>query len=336
MNVAILGNGGFGTALAVVLSATHRVRLWGHDGAYTQEIARTRRNPRYLAGIELPAAVQVTSDLGEVFAEVDVVLAAVPTQYVRSVMLAAVALVPSGSLPAGVPVVSLAKGLEQGTVLRPSQVIAAVCADRCPVLVLSGPSHAEELARGLPATVVLAGDARDAELVERLQAELSSRALRIYRNPDVLGVELCGALKNVMALAAGIADGLGFGDNAKAAVLARGVVEMARYGEAEGARRETFYGLAGVGDLAVTAFSRHGRNRAFGERIGRGESMPAILASSPKVVEGVWTARAVRERSRALGIEMPLCEAVCRVLYDGFAPKAAVSALMLRDPKEEG
>jgi glycerol-3-phosphate dehydrogenase (NAD(P)+) len=200
-------------------------------------------------------------------------------------------------------------------------------------LVLSGPSHAEELVVGLPATVVLAG--ADHDRVAALQTALSNPALRIYRNTDVLGVELCGALKNVMALAAGIADGLGFGDNAKAAVLARGVVEMARYGVAEGAQRETFYGLAGIGDLAVTAFSRHGRNRAFGERIGRGESMSAILASSPKVVEGVWTARVVRQRSRELGIEMPLSEAVCTVLYDGVAPRAAVMSLMARDHKEE-
>jgi len=329
MNVAILGNGGFGWALAIVLGTVHRVRLWGHDREYTREIARTRHNPRYLPGVELPAGVPVSSELGEVLVGADLVLAAVPSQHVRAVLGDA-----ARFLSPGVPVISLAKGLEQGTGLRPSQVIAEVCRDQ-PVLVISGPSHAEELARGLPATVVLAGDPRHAELIGSLQASLSGRALRIYRNPDVKGVELCGALKNVMALAAGIAEGLGFGDNAKAAVLARGIVEMARYGEAEGARRETFFGLAGVGDLAVTAFSRHGRNRAFGERIGRGESMAAILASSHKVVEGVWTARVVLERSRTLGIEMPLCEAVCQVLYDGVAPRAAVSALMQRDPKEE-
>lgn len=331
MNVAIVGNGGFGTALAVVLHrAAHRVRLWGHDPVYTAEIARTRRNPRYLANVELAPAIVVTSDPGEALDAAAVVLAAVPTQHVRSVLQGMVSV-----LPAGVPIVSLAKGLEQASGKRPSQVIVEECQGRSPAFVLSGPSHAEELALGLPATVVLAGSADQTALVEHLQAELSNRALRIYRNPDVLGVELCGALKNVMALAAGIADGLGFGDNAKAAVLARGVVEMARYGTAEGAKRETFYGLAGVGDLAVTAFSPHGRNRAFGERIGRGEAMAAILASTRKVAEGVWTARAVRARSEALGIEMPLSEAVCRVLYDGIAPQAAVAELMLRDHKEE-
>jgi glycerol-3-phosphate dehydrogenase (NAD(P)+) len=259
------------------------------------------------------------------------VLAAIPTQHVRAVLEQL-----RVALPPAVPLVSLAKGLEEASGKRPSQVIAEVCGEGFPVLALSGPSHAEELALGLPATVVLAGDNAHAELIEHLQTSLSNPALRIYRNSDLLGVELCGALKNVMALAAGIADGLGFGDNAKAAVLTRGLVEMARYGEAEGARRDTFFGLAGVGDLAVTAFSRHGRNRAFGERVGRGESVAAILASTPKVVEGVWTARAVRARSRQLGIDMPLCEAVGRVLYDGVEPRTAVTALMQRVHKEEG
>ncbi|MEZ5964690.1 MAG: NAD(P)H-dependent glycerol-3-phosphate dehydrogenase [Planctomycetota bacterium] len=328
MNVAILGNGGFGSALAIVLGRDHRVRLWGHDRAYTQEVARTRHNPRYLSRATLPESIVVTTEFDEVFAGAEVILAAVPTQHVRAVAQQA-----APRMSSDVPIVSLAKGLEQLSGRRPSEVLVEVCGGTREVLVLSGPSHAEELALGLPATVVLAGG--DVACLERLQSELSGPALRIYRNSDVLGVELCGALKNVMALAAGIADGLGFGDNAKAAVLARGLVEMARYGEVEGARRETFYGLAGVGDLAVTAFSRHGRNRAFGERIGRGEAMADILASSPKVVEGVWTARAVRERSRSLGIEMPLCEAVCDVLYDGAAPRSAVSALMTRDPKEE-
>jgi glycerol-3-phosphate dehydrogenase (NAD(P)+) len=328
MNIAILGNGGFGTALAIVLQrAGHGVRLWGHDADYTASIARTRRNPRYLAEAVLAPEIEVGSSAARVLADAQVVLVAVPAQHVRGVLRALQAhLVP------GVPMVSLSKGIEQTTGKRPSEVIAEVSGVRAPVLVLSGPSHAEELALGLPATVVLAGNEHDSV---RLQAALSNPALRIYRNADVLGVELCGALKNVMALAAGIAEGLGFGDNAKAAVLARGVVEMARYGVAAGARRDTFFGLAGIGDLAVTAFSRHGRNRAFGERLGRGESMAAILASSPKVVEGVWTARAVRERGQQLGIELPLCEAVCQVLYDGVPPRAAVMTLMARDHKAE-
>jgi len=181
---------------------------------------------------------------------------------------------------------------------------------------------------------VLAGT--DEALLVRLQDQLATPTFRIYRNRDLLGTELCGALKNVMAVAAGIADGLGYGDNAKAAILSRGVVEMARYGDAAGAESRTFYGLAGVGDLAVTAFSRHGRNRAFGERIGRGEVLQQILASTRKVAEGVWTSRVVVERAQLLAVDMPIARAVADVLFAGLPPKDAVRALMERDPKAEG
>jgi glycerol-3-phosphate dehydrogenase (NAD(P)+) len=330
MKIAILGNGGFGTAMAIALARAGRtVALWGHDHAYTGQIARTRQNPRYLEGVLLPEAVQVTTDAEQALADCAAVLVAVPTQHVRSTLQ------PMAQLLAGeVPIVSLAKGLEQSTGLRPSEVIALLCGAAQRVLVLSGPSHAEEIARDLPTTVVLAGPKE--AMVQHLQDALATRSFRIYRNQDVLGTELCGALKNVMALAAGIADGLGYGDNTKAAILSRGIVEMARYGIALGADERTFYGLAGVGDLAVTAFSRHGRNRAFGERIGRGETLQQALAASPKVAEGVWTSQVLDERARALGIEMPIASAVARVLYEGLPPQDAVRALMERDRKAEG
>ncbi len=331
MKLTILGNGGFGTALAILADATgHAVRLWGHDPAYTAELAATRRNPRYLAVATLPASVAVTADAATALDGAELILAAIPTQHVRSVLAGM-----GTMLPRGVPIVSLAKGLEQASGKRPSEVIAEVTGGRSPVLVLSGPSHAEEIAEGKPATLVLAADAAQGATCLRLQEALSSPRFRIYRNTDVLGVELCGALKNVIAIAAGIADGLGYGDNAKAAVLTRGLVEMVRYGEVEGAQRATFYGLAGIGDLAVTAFSRHGRNRAFGERVGKGERADAVLASSRKVVEGAWTSRAVRARARARGIAMPLTDAVCGVLFEAVPAEAAVRALMLRDPKDE-
>ena len=331
MKVAVLGNGAFGTALSVVAHhAGHQVSLWGHDATYTEEIARTRRNPRYLPPeIEVPEPIEVSHDAASVLGGAEVVLVAVPTQHVREAVSGLVT-----HVPAGVPLVSLCKGLEQSTGLRPTEVLREVVGAGSPLLVLSGPSHAEEVAAGLPAAVVLAGESDSG--VRRLQEAFTGANLRIYAQRDPLGVELCGAVKNVMALAAGVADGLGYGDNAKAAILSRGVVEMARYGRAEGAELATFYGIAGVGDLAVTAFSRHGRNRAFGERIGRGESMEAILRSTHKVAEGMWTSRVVRDRARELDIEMPITDAVCAVLFDGVSAEKAVRSLMERDPKEEG
>lgn len=329
MKVAILGNGGFGTAMALVAHrAGHAVAMWGHDPIHTAEMAATRRNPRYLDGVVLPDAMRISTDARAVLERCDVVLVAVPTQHVRKVTIGLAA-----HVPAGVPVVSLAKGIEQDTGDRPSQVLAAVLGGPDRVFALSGPSHAEEVARELPTTVVLAGP--DAAQLQALQTALGTATFRVYRNDDLLGIEVCGALKNVMALAAGIADGLGYGDNAKAAILSRGLVEMARYGKVHGADPRTFFGLAGVGDLAVTAFSRHGRNRAFGERIGRGETLAQALAASPKVAEGVWTSRVVAAAARGHGVEMPIACAVADVLFDGLSPRDAVRALMERDVKAE-
>ena len=329
MKVAVLGNGGFGTAMALVLhKAGHDVSLWGHDAVYTASIAATRRNPRYLEDVELPASIVVTNDAVAALAGAEVVLVAVPTQHVRKVVQA---MLPH--LPAGAALVSLAKGLEQKTGLRVSSILAELVGDPARVFVLSGPSHAEEVARSVPTTVVIAGP--EGDRLTALQTALSTPTFRVYRNTDVLGIELCGAVKNVMALAAGIADGLGYGDNSKAAILARGIVEMARFGVASGADARTFYGIAGVGDLAVTAFSRHGRNRAFGERIGKGATLQQALAASPKVAEGVYTSRVVVEAAQKLGIEMPIAEAVTRILFDGMSPRDAVRALMERDPKAE-
>lgn len=329
MKVAILGNGGFGTAMALSMARSgHEVALWGHDAVYTAHIAASRQNPRYLEGITLPDRVHVTNDAQAALAGCQLVLVAVPTQHVRAVVAN---LAPW--LPAAVPLVSLAKGLEQATGKRPTVILAELVGHRERVFALSGPSHAEEIARELPTTVVVAGD--DEAVLQRLQGALQTKSFRVYRNRDVLGIELCGALKNVMALAAGIADGLGYGDNAKAAILTRGLVEMQRYGLASGADKQTFFGLAGVGDLAVTAFSRHGRNRAFGERIGRGETLAQALAASPKVAEGVWTSQVVVSEAQKLGVEMPIATAVARVLFEGLTPRDAVRELMERDPKAE-
>ena len=330
MRIAILGNGGFGTAMALTLArAGHTVSMWGHDAIYTASIAASRKNPRYLSDVTLPDSIRVSNDATAVLDRAEVILVAVPTQHIRAVLTSM-----RVALGTTAPVVSLAKGLEQATGMRPSQIIAAVLGASDRAVVLSGPSHAEEIAHGQPTTVVVAGPGEDA--LCHLQAALQTDRFRVYRNSDLLGVELCGALKNVMALAAGIADGLGYGDNAKAAILSRGLVEMQRYGLACGADPNTFFGLAGVGDLAVTAFSSHGRNRAFGERIGRGETLEQALQSSPKVAEGVWTAKVLAAEVQKHGIEMPIATAVWQVLYEGMSPSHAVTALMERDPKAEG
>ncbi len=329
MKVAILGNGGFGTAMALSLArAGHAVAMWGHDAVYTTQIAASRQNPRYLDGVTLPDSIRIGSDAAAVLDRSELVLVAVPTQHVRSVVTTV-----APQLPVTAPLVSLAKGLEQATGKRPTEVIAEVLGAAARVFALSGPSHAEEIARELPTTVVVAG--HDEAGLQWLQTALQTKSFRVYRNRDVLGIEVCGALKNVMALAAGIADGLGYGDNAKAAILTRGLVEMQRYGLACGADKHTFFGLAGVGDLAVTAFSRHGRNRAFGERIGRGETLEQALKASPKVAEGVWTSKVVAKEQARLGVEMPIAVAVSRVLFDGLPAKQAVRELMERDPKAE-
>ena len=327
-NVGIIGAGSWGTALALLLQGNKiPVTLWGHDEEHVRGIAERRENSPYLPGIAVPDSLRLTAELGDLSA-CDLLLLVTPSKAIREV---AARLSASGVRDSAV-LLSCTKGVERGSGLRMSEVIAEHFPSH-PLAVLSGPSHAEEVVRAMPTTVVLAG--HDPRALQELQAVLSTPTFRIYRNADVIGVELCGALKNVMALAAGIADGLGCGDNTKAAILSRGIVEMTRFGKACGADERTFYGLAGVGDLAVTAFSRHGRNRAFGERIGKGETVQQALAASPKVAEGVWTSRVVAERAHAMQVEMPIADAVSRVLWFGLPPQQAVKALMERDPKAE-
>jgi glycerol-3-phosphate dehydrogenase (NAD(P)+) len=224
------------------------------------------------------------------------------------------------------------KGIEGGTFARPSQIIRDVFGAR-PISVLSGPSHAEELARGLPASVVVSGASE--ELNARIRDLLSHQSFRVYTSQDAPGVELAGALKNILGIAAGICDGLGFGDNAKAALLTRGLVEIARLGIELGARRETFYGLAGMGDVVTTCYSSYGRNRSLGERIGRGESLEQILAQMVNVAEGVPTTRSVHALSRLLGVEMPITAELHKILFEKKPPHSAVVDLMVRAPRVE-
>ena len=326
--VAVIGNGGWGTALALVAARNGAdTRLWGYEAEYVAETARTRENSRYLAGVELPEALLLTSDAKEALQNVDLVLSVVPTQFIRATFTSI-----GSAVPAGVPIVSCSKGVERDTVRRPSEILREVLGPR-PIAVLSGPNHAEELARGAPATTVVACE--EASVRESVQHFLSDPGFRIYGSDDVIGVELAAAVKNVIALAAGMIDGLDLGDNAKAALITRGAAEMARLGRELGAEEATFAGLAGIGDLIATCVSPHGRNRGVGERLGRGETLQDVLGSMMKVAEGVHTARGIVQLARSHDVEMPICEAVSRILYEELAPRDALNELMTRELRFE-
>jgi glycerol-3-phosphate dehydrogenase (NAD(P)+) len=329
---AVIGDGAWGTALALLLAVRpdHQVSLWSARSENARILKERRENVRLLPGVPIPEAVRLISglaELGEAAAGADLAIAAIPTVYLRAT-LKPVAHV----FRADLPIVSLAKGLENATFLRPTQILQELLGSRR-VAVLSGPSHAEEVSRGLPATVVAAST--DLELARWVQQRFGTERFRVYTNKDVIGVELGGALKNIMGIAAGISDGLQLGDNAKAALLTRSLVEMARFGVALGADQATFFGLAGLGDLITTCVSRHGRNHHVGTRLGRGEKLNDILAGMSMVVEGVYTTRSVRDKAAQLGLEMPITAEVYRVLYEDKDPLAAVSDLMLREPKGE-
>jgi glycerol-3-phosphate dehydrogenase (NAD(P)+) len=328
--VAILGAGGMGTALAILAHrAGAEVRLLGRDPEHVAAICDSRENVRHLPGIELPPAIAVTADPLEALDGASLIFAAIPSAYLRGSCLA---IARDGAVPASVPVVSVVKGIERETFRRPTEILLETLDER-PVAVLSGPSHAEEFARGLPASVVVASS--DEGLGRRTRDLLLSETFRPYLNTDLVGVELAGALKNVLGIAAGICEGLGFGDNAKAALLTRGLVEMARFAADLGAQPATFWGLAGVGDVLTTCYSPFGRNRAVGLEIGRGRSIEAIQAESTNVAEGVFTAQSVVALARSRGIAMPIAEEVYAILFERKPPRAAVADLMLRDPKFE-
>lgn len=339
--VAVLGVGQMGLVCAGVLARPDPVSgpapraevvMWGHDETERGNLAQTRRSPR-LPGFELPDSVRVAISDPEALREADLIVSAIPVQFIRE---AWTRLRPH--VPPGAGVVSVAKGLEIGTILRPTQIIADVLADDPdarprPLGCLSGPTIATELARCLPATMVAASD--HPGFAERIQALFTTSWLRVYTNPDLLGVELAGATKNVIAIAAGIIDGLGAGHNAKSALLARGLAEIARLGAAMGARTETFFGVAGAGDLATTCFSPEGRNRSCGEALGKGASLKEYLANSLFVVEGVETTRAVVELAERYKVDMPITRAVHAVLFEGLDPVEGIGMLMSREPKNE-
>jgi glycerol-3-phosphate dehydrogenase (NAD(P)+) len=326
---AILGAGAWGTAVSLLLAqkTEHRVALWSARPESGRILRERRENP-LLPGVPIPPTVTLTADIGQAVEAADLLIAAVPTIYLRQTMERI-----AHELPPQVPVLSLVKGIEHETFLRPSEVLRQVTGAR-PAAVLSGPSHAEEVSRGLPTTVVVASG--DLQLARRVQLALRTERFRVYTNLDLVGVELAGALKNVIGIAGGICDGLALGDNAKAALLTRGLAEMARFGVALGAEVQTFAGLAGVGDLITTCMSRHGRNRHVGERLAHGEKLPAIRDSMKMVAEGVNTALSVHERAMRAGVAMPISEAVYQILYEDKDPRSAVTELMLREPTSEG
>lgn len=322
--IAVLGDGGWGTATAILLAknSEHTVRLWSARTENGEQLKSKRENVRYLPGVPIPEAIELTTDAAAAVRNADLWVSAIPTVYLRPTLERF-----RGLANASTPVVSLTKGIELATFRRPSEIIAeSLGTDR--VVALSGPSHAEEVSRGMPTSVVVAGP--DPEQATRVQQRFSTDRFRVYTNPDLVGVELAGALKNVIGIAAGMCDGLGFGDNAKSALLTRGLVEMARFGMAFGAEHDTFNGLAGVGDLITTCFSRHGRNRKVGERLGKGDTLAQIQATSSAVAEGVTTAKSVHDRIQHLGLEMPISTVVYKVLYEGLSPIESLNELMSR------
>jgi glycerol-3-phosphate dehydrogenase (NAD(P)+) len=333
--VTILGDGAMATVCSILLSAGgHGVRIWGAIDQSVQLLARTRQNPNLLPGVSVPPQVQITGDDDHCFDGCTMVLNAVPTQYVRSVWERL-----GRRLGPDVPIVSASKGIEIQTLLRPTQVIEEVLsaakpggARKGPLAAISGPNIAAELARQLPASAVAAGPT---ELAQRVQRVFSTNWLRVYSSQDIIGVELAGAMKNVIALAAGILDGLEAGNNAKAALVTRGLVEITRLGVAMGADARTFGGLAGLGDLITTCVSPEGRNRTVGQRLGKGERLADILASMQSVAEGVPTTKAVRALAAKKGVQMPITDAVHAVLFEGKDVRAALAELMRREAKPE-
>jgi glycerol-3-phosphate dehydrogenase (NAD(P)+) len=327
MRIAVLGAGAWGTALALAFSKNHDVALWEWEADQAAELLRTRENRRFLPGYPLPDGLEIHHDIAGAAAPAELLIVATPVAGLRSTLRML------RSCSHGTPIVFACKGLEAATGLLPHRVVQDELGTGQLCAALSGPSFADEVARGLPAAVTIAS--ADLEFARRTVAALNSPRLRLYANDDIVGAEVGGAVKNVLAIAAGIADGMGFGLNTRAALVTRGLAEIARLGLALGGKQQTFMGLAGMGDLILTCTGDLSRNRQVGLALAAGKSLDAILAELGHIAEGVSTAREVALRAAALDIDMPITQAVKGILFDAVPAKQAVEQLLARDPKVE-
>ncbi len=324
--ICVLGAGGWGTTLAIHLCRKgFEVSLWEAFPDYAEILIKQRKNPKFLPGIDLPAEIHITSKIDEAISDAHLVVYAVPSHVMREVA-------EKSHVPEGVIKLSVSKGIENGTLKRMSEIIAEETTN-ANIVVLSGPSHAEEVAKEIPTTVVVSG--KDMDVAKHVQSVFMSENFRVYTNSDIIGVELGGALKNIIAIAAGISDGLGFGDNTKSALLTRGLAEIRRLGVKMGANPHTFSGLSGVGDLITTCTSKHSRNRFVGEQIAKGKTLSQILDSMSMVSEGVKTTQSAYSLSKKYSVAMPITTEIHKVLFNDKDPRKAVMDLMTRDAKSE-
>lgn len=331
MNIAVLGAGSWGTTLAVLLAKKgHEVRLWAHRPKFAATLSLERENRRYLKGVPFPERLQIAPYLEELVAWSEMIVTAVPSQALRETILGFRVVDLSGKI-----LVNVAKGIEIGTGKRMSEVLLEVLPDllASQVAALYGPSHAEEVSKDQPTTVVASSSSL--ATAEQVQEVFHTSMFRVYVNNDIVGVEIAGSVKNVIAIAAGISDGVGYGDNAKAAIITRGMAEISRLCIKLGGEAPTISGLAGIGDLVVTCLSRHSRNRYVGEEIGRGRSLDEVISQMNMIAEGVHSSRSVYELSRSVGVEMPITRAVYEMLFEHKPVQQAILDLMTRDPKQE-
>lgn len=328
MKIAVIGDGGWGTANAMLLAGNgHDVTLWGAFPEYVEEMRRTRRNEKFLKGVVLPDSLKLTADRGEAINGAEIVVLAPPSKYFASVVESFKGLITDRHL-----VVSLTKGLCERTNKRMTELATEILGIK-DVVALAGPTHAEEVSRGIPTAIVAA--CPDEAKAKRVQDVWSGPKFRVYTSPDPVGVEIGGAVKNVIAIAVGCSDGLGYGDNTRAALITRGLAEMKRFVLAYGGKPETLSGLAGIGDLIVTCTSVHSRNHSVGERLGKGEKIGDILGSMQMVAEGVWNSKVVHDLAVKMGVDMPICDLVYNACYNDFDARKAAEMMMNRQLKSE-